>query len=85
MSRLCYTVCNRLNIFPASIYSFCLVFVVDALNKGIIPKLVQMCSDYDMYFPPRDSTDFETQLYLCNEAFKVPTLTPFNSIRIANF
>ena len=27
----------------------------------------------------RDSTDFETQLYLCNEAFKVWTLTPFNS------
>ena len=26
----------------------------------------------------RDSTDFETQLYLCNEAFKVWTLTPFN-------
>ena len=29
----------------------------------------------------RDSTDFETQLYLCNEAFKVWTLTPFNSIQ----
>ena len=27
----------------------------------------------------RDSTDFETQLYLCNEAFKVWALTPFNS------
>ena len=66
-------------------YSKELVFVVDALNIGIIPKLVQMCSLLTQYFLPRDSTDFETQLYLCNEAFKVPTLTPFNSIRIANF
>ena len=33
----------------------------------------------------RDSTDFETQLYLCNEAFKVWTLTPFNSSKATKY
>ena len=31
------------------------------------------CADQDQRL--RDSTDFETQLYLCNEAFKVPSST----------
>ena len=40
-------------------------------------KYLRRCANQSDRF--RDSTDFETQLYLCNEAFKVWTLTPFNS------
>ena len=39
----------------------------------------------DQYCQLRDSTDFETQLYLCNEAFKVWTVTPFNSSKATKY